>query len=152
MVQEFLHAERAKALFESGYNCAQAVLCAFEDVTDLPQQTAAKIASGFGGGIARMREVCGAVSGGVMVLSLARGYADPKNAAAKTAHYRFVQEFADRFRQETGSIICRELLQGVSTAPGADPQTRTETYYRKRSCAELVALSAQIVEDLLSQE
>ena len=145
------YAERAKGLFTDGYNCAQAVLCAFDDVTHLPQETAAKIASGFGGGIGRMREVCGAVSGAVMVLDMVGGYFDPKAAAEKTAHYARVQEFARRYRAETGSIICRELLQGVPTAAGSAPEARTEGYYKKRPCAELVALSAGIVADMLAQ-
>ena len=151
MERKEVYAERAKTLFTDGYNCAQAVLCAFEDVTHLPRQTAAKLASGFGGGIGRMREVCGAVSGAVMVLSLVCGYDDPKATSEKTAHYALVQEFARRFREENGSIICRELLQGVQTTQGSTPEARTEKYYRKRPCAELVALSAGILADMLAQ-
>ena len=151
MQQKEYYAERAKGLFTDGYNCAQAVLCAFDDVTHLPMETAAKIASGFGGGIGRMREVCGAVSGAVMVLDMVGGYDDPKASTEKTSHYARIQEFARRYREETGSIICRELLQGVSTAPGGTPEARTEGYYKKRPCAELVALSAGIVADMLLQ-
>ena len=143
------YAERAKALFTGGYNCAQAVLCAFGDVTNLPEQTAAQLASGFGGGIGRMREVCGAVSGAVMVLGIVCGYDDPQDTQAKSAHYARVQAFARRYRDETGSIVCRDLLQGVQTTPGNEPEARTAAFYRKRPCAELVALSAEIVADML---
>ena len=149
MIQNNDYAERAKALFCGGYNCAQAVLCAFADVTHLPMETAARLASGFGGGIGRMREVCGAVSGAVMALGLVCGYDDPKDTQAKAAHYARVQEFARRFREQTGSVVCRELLQGVPTAPGSAPEARTAAYYRKRPCAELVALSAGIAADML---
>ena len=149
MEQKEYYAERAKSLFTNGCNCAQAVLCAFEDVTHLPAQTAARVAGGFGGGIGRMREVCGAVSGAVMVLGLVTGSDDPKDAQAKAAHYADVQEFARRYREETGSIICRELLQGVPTVPGSVPEARTEGFYKKRPCAELVALAAGIVADML---
>ena len=146
------HGARAKALFQQGYNCAQAVLLAFEDVTGLPVETAAKLASGFGGGIGRLREVCGTVSGAVMVLSLAHGYDDPADAEAKAAHYRTVQAFAARFKAENGSIICRELLQGVPTTPGTVPEARTPEFYRKRPCAELVELAARMTEEMLSEQ
>ncbi|MBR6229577.1 MAG: C_GCAxxG_C_C family protein [Eubacterium sp.] len=140
------HAEKAKQLFMEGYNCAQAVLMAFEDVTGLDRETAAKLASSFGGGMGRMREVCGAVSGALMVLGLVEGYEDPKDPEAKKKHYERVQDFAARFREENGSIICRELLTGVSVKPGNAPEERTDSYYKKRPCPELVALAAGIVD------
>ena len=105
------HAERARALFEEGYNCAQAVFCAFTDETGMDFDAAARLASSFGGGLGRLREVCGAVSGAAMVLGCTKGYADPKDAEAKKAHYARVRDFADRFKAEEGTIICRELLE-----------------------------------------
>ena len=141
------HSMIAKSLFESGYNCAQAVLCAFADVTGLDQDTALRLASSFGGGLGRMREVCGAVSGAAMVLGLVCGSPDPTDHTAKTAHYHRVQDFARQFRERSGSIICRELLAGVGT-PGDDPEQRTAAYYKKRPCAELVAQAAEILEQL----
>lgn len=143
------HSETAKALFERGYNCAQAVLCAFEDVTGLERDVALRLSSSFGGGIARMREVCGAVSGGAMVLGLVYGSADPTDHAAKTAHYHRVQEFARQFRELNGSIICRELLSGVGVQHGSDPEQRTAEYYKKRPCTELVAQAAEILDGML---
>jgi C_GCAxxG_C_C family probable redox protein len=152
MKTDTARAQRAKALFQEGYNCAQAVLLAFGDVTGLPDATAAKLASGFGGGIGRMREVCGAVSGAVMAMSLARGYDDPKASDAKAAHYKLVQAFAAKFKEENGSIICRELLQDVPTTPGTAPEARTEAFYRKRPCAELVVIATAIAEEMLSED
>ena len=93
------HAEKARALFLEGYNCAQAVLCAFDDLTGLDRETSARLASSFGGGMGRMREVCGTVSGALLVLGILCGYADPGDRQAKTEHYHLVQEFARRFRE-----------------------------------------------------
>ena len=145
------HADKAKELFEQGYNCAQAVLVAFEDVTGLDRETAAKLSSSFGGGMGRMREVCGAVSGALMVLGIAKGYSDPEATYEKSAHYKLIQEFARRYKEENGSIICRELLAGVPVKEGSAPEERTETYYKKRPCAELVRFAAKTVDDLLNE-
>lgn len=144
------HAEKAEELFLEGYNCAQAVVCAFGDLTGLETDEAARLASSFGGGMGRMREVCGTVSGALMVLGLLRGYADPKDGAAKTAHYHLVQEFIRRFQKLNGTILCRELLKGVRTVPGRDPEPRTPEYYASRPCLRHVGEAAQIVDALLA--
>ena len=141
------HPEVARQLFCEGYNCSQAVLCAFDDVTGLDRGTSARLASSFGGGMGRMREVCGCVSGALMVLGLVNGYDDPSDNDAKKAHYELVRAFADRFRAENGSIICRELLTGVQTTPGGDPEARTDAYYKKRPCPDLVACAAKILDE-----
>ena len=145
------HAKEAQRLFLEGYNCAQAVFCAFCDVTGLDMDTAARMASSFGGGLGRLREVCGTVSGAALVLGIARGYADPEDAGAKRAHYRRVQEFARRFREQNGSIVCRDLLRGVDVTPGGDPEARTEEYYRRRPCPGLAYCSARILEEMLAE-
>ena len=126
-----IHGDMAEKLFLEGYNCAQSVLCAFEDITGIERETAAKLASSFGGGLGRMREVCGAVSGASMVLGIVEGYYDPKAYDAKKAHYARVQEFAKRFKEHNGSIICRELLSGTGAAEGSAPEKRSEQYYKK---------------------
>ncbi len=144
------HGEKAEKLFKEGCNCAQSVLCAFEDVTGIERETAAKLASSFGGGLGRMREVCGAVSGAAMVLGLAKGYSDPEDFDAKKAHYALIQEFAARFKEQNGSIICRELLSGSGASNGFTPERRTDGYYQKRPCAELCRCAAEIVEGLLT--
>ena len=97
----------------------------------------------------RMREVCGAVSGASMVLGLVKGYADPTDADAKKAHYHLVQEFARRFREQNGSIICRDLLSGTAVRQGNDPEARTAAYYQKRPCPALVRQAAEILDSML---
>lgn len=143
------HGEIAEQLFREGYNCSQAVLLAFSDVTGVEKDTAARLASSFGGGIGRMREVCGAVSGAAMVLGLAKGYADPTDPEAKKAHYHLIQAFARRFREQNGSIVCRDLLSGAAVRPGSDPEARTAEYYKKRPCPALVRQAAEILEEFL---
>ena len=145
--------EMAKAYFKEGYSCAQAVLLAFPDLTGLDEGTAARLGSSFGGGMGRMREVCGAVSGALMVLGFALGYDDPKAPDAKNAHYARVRDFAARFRERSGgnSILCRELLSGVPHTEGGDAEARTSAYYRKRPCPELCALAAEIAGEMLAE-
>ena len=143
------HGKTAEELFRKGYNCSQSVLMAFGDITGFDDDTAARLASSFGGGIGRMREVCGAVSGAAMVLGLVKGYSDPDDLEAKKAHYALVRTFADRFKELNGSVICRELLSGVQTSTGGDPEARTTEYYKKRPCPELVRQAAEILDELL---
>ena len=140
--------EKARENFLKGYNCAQAVLLAFEDKLGLSvdTDTLARLAAPFGGGMGRMREVCGAVSGMLMVEGFLRGYSDAEAKEEKMETYARVQRLAARFREECGSIICRELLAGqADTAPA--PAERTAEYYKKRPCAELVALAAKILDE-----
>ena len=143
------HGTLAEQNFKKGYNCAQSVLLAFGDVTGLDENTAAMISSSFGGGLGRLREVCGAVSGAAMVLGLVRGYSDPDDREDKKEHYHRVQEFAERFKEQNGSIICRELLSGVQTAEGKTPEARTDAYYKKRPCAALCRCAAHILDEMI---
>lgn len=137
--------QRARELFSQGYNCCQAVAMTFADVIGLPENDIAAISSGFGGGMGRMREVCGTVSGMTMVAGAMIPANDVNNRDAKTANYALVQEMAQEFRQMNGSIICRELL-GLSKPEGTHvPEPRTPEYYRKRPCAELCSIAAGIV-------
>ena len=143
------HAEKARQLFKEGYNCAQAVTLAFEDELGIDRDTAAKLASPFGGGLGRMREVCGCVSGMAIVAGLLKGYSDPKAREEKTDIYALIQEMAAEYREQNGSIICRELLSSVPNASAdthPQPEARTAEYYKKRPCAELAAMAAEIVE------
>ena len=143
------HSELAKDLFIEGYNCSQAVLAAFEDEIGLDLETCLKIASSFGGGMGRLREVCGAVSGMFMVAGLIYGYTDPKDYSAKTEHYKRIQELAKQFEEQNGSIVCRELLGLSVKADAPVPEKRTEQYYKKRPCAELVEQAAAIIDDYI---
>jgi len=121
---------------------------AFSDLTGLSPQLSAKMASSFGGGMGRMREVCGAVSGMLMVTSLLYGYDRPEDEQGKKELYRLVQSLAEQFRQQNGSIICRELLKNPPSDP--NPSPRTEQYYRQRPCAAMVYTAAQILDDYIA--
>ncbi len=145
------HAEEARRLFLAGYNCAQAVFCAYCDLTGFDADTAARLASSFGGGVGRLREMCGTVSGALLALGMIRGYADPSNPDAKADHYRRVQEFALRFRERNGSIICRELLRGVEVTPGDVPEPRTPEFYARRPCLRLAGEAAAILDEMLKE-
>lgn len=137
-------AERAAQLFLNGYNCAQAVAVAFSDLTGLTPELSAKMASSFGGGMGRMREVCGAVSGMLLVTSLLYGYDRPEDDQGKKELYKLVQSLADQFRQQNGSIICRELLKNPPSDP--NPSPRTAEYYRQRPCATMVYTAANVLD------
>ena len=138
--------EIALELFNEGYNCAQAVFAAFADKYGIDKDTAMKLSSSFGGGMGRMREVCGAVSGMFMVAGLETGAVDGADKDTKAANYQKVRELAERFKAENGSIICRELLGlDESTKESHVPEARTAEYYKKRPCAELVKLAAEIL-------
>ena len=141
------HREKAAQLFLQGYNCAQAMMVAYCDVTGLTPDFAARMASSFGGGMGRMREVCGAVSGMLMVLSILYGYDTPGDDVSKKALYTQVQELAGKFRQEVGSIVCREILKNPPSDP--NPSPRTEEYYRQRPCARMVLTAARILEEFI---
>lgn len=145
--------EKARRLFkEGGYNCCQAVVLAYNDVFGLEDELAASLSSGFGGGMGRMREVCGAVSGMVMLAGLIRPASDPSVKNWRTANYALVQEMAGEFKEINGSIVCKELLGLVpmgSCTPAAkespEPSDRTPEYYKKRPCEEMVGIAARIV-------
>ena len=141
--------EKAAELFLQGYNCAQAVAIAFCDMTGLEPKFAAKMASSFGGGMGRMREVCGAVSGMLMVAGLLYGYDGPDEGEAKMEHYKLVQELAGQFREKAGSIVCREILKNPPSDPVPSP--RTEEYYRQRPCVRMVYTAAIILEQYIAE-
>lgn len=123
----------------SGCNCSQAVFAAFADELGLDEETAKKVALGLGGGVGRMREVCGTVTGASMVLGMKYG---PDKASA----YAKIQDFCARFKAECGSIVCCELLAGTGATQGGAPEARTEGYYKKRPCVELVKLAVKLIE------
>lgn len=143
---------RAKAFFEQGYNCCQAVLLAFDDMTGLDHETATKLAAGFGGGIGRLREVCGTFTGACMALDLISGSADPNEKESKSQLYARIQEMARQFAQDNGSYICRDLLHLTEKKSSPTPADRTPEYYKKRPCSEMCAYSAQLLENLLLEQ
>ena len=135
-------------MFMNGCNCSQAVFLAFADKYSIDKDTALKIASSFGGGMGRSREVCGALSGMLMVCGMETGSADVKNTDQKAENYRVARELMDAFREDNGSIYCRELLGLEQNASESHvPEARTPQYYKKRPCAEIVHSAALILED-----
>lgn len=143
------YSQKAQELFKEGYNCAQAVFGAFADETGLDFETALKLSSSFGGGMGRMREVCGAVSAMFMIAGLKYGYASPTDSEAKTEHYKRIQELAKKFKDKHGTIICRELL-GVDADDNPIPSARTPDYYASRPCEKLVKDAAEIIGEYIA--
>lgn len=142
------HSLKAAELFLEGYNCAQAVAVAFCDVTGLDKDYTAKLVSGFGGGMGGLREVCGAVSGMFFVMGHLYGYESPTDDEAKKELYARVRGLAEKFKEENGSIICRELLTNIPTDP--NPSPRTAEYYAKRPCARMVMVAARLVDEFIA--
>lgn len=149
--------ERAKQAgknFVDGYNCAQATAIAFAEELNMDQASVARLASSFGGGMGRMREVCGAVSGALMVLGYLKGTDGTESGEVKMQHYARVQEFAKRFKALHGTILCRELLENVPLKQEGSPmpEERTEAYYKTRPCAIFVEDAVSILEQMLQEE
>ena len=143
--------DKAKEYFQSGYNCAQAVLMAFADKINLTKDQIINIAAPFGAGMGRMREVCGTVSGMFMAAGLILGH-DADTPQGKNAMYAITQELANEFKKQNGSIICRELLAGVSTTSGTNAEPRTPEYYKKRPRADLCHDAAEILEESIHKQ
>lgn len=160
----------AKEYFLKGYNCSQSVVMAFSDLIGMDEKTAVRLSSSFGGGIGRLREVCGTFSGVMIVFGILYGYdaASPTAKEDKILHYARIQELARRFREKNGSLVCRELLENhakslkertekdreqieamLSDSPM--PTERTEAYYQKRPCPELCAFAAELLETYIKE-
>ena len=146
-------ARLAGELFMQGYNCSQSVICAWAADIGLERETALRLSSGFGGGMGRLREVCGSVTGAFMVLSFKYGYSDPRDTSAKAELYKLIQTFAARFKEENrfDSIVCRDML-GLSGASEPTPAARTGEYYKKRPCRELIELSSGLLGEFIGAE
>ena len=145
--------KRARELFLEGYNCSQAVVGAFCRDLGLDFDVAMRLSSSFGGGMGRMREVCGAVSGAFLVIGLACGYDSPTDKDAKSEHYKRIRETAEAFRAKRGSIICRELLEKKKgEAESHIPDDRTASYYAQRPCLAIVEEMTAITEEVLRRE
>ena len=150
------HSSLAKELFKKGYNCSQSVFASFCDETGLDIETALKISSSFGGGMGRLREVCGAVTGMFMVVGLKYGYADPNDKALKTEHYKLIQYLAKKFKEDNTFIICRDLLSlnnpNINVSDNYIPSDRTESYYKERDCVDLVVSAANILDEYIKNK
>lgn len=144
--------KRARENFYGGLNCGQSVFMAFADLTGLTYEQAMKLSAPFGGGMGRMREVCGAVSASMMVLGLLFYDAAHPTNEEKSALYAREQEVASRFRAAFGTIICRELLEGTGADDAPQAEERTAEYYARRPCAGLCAGAAKILQEYLAEE
>lgn len=144
------YAQKAMNLFKEGYNCSQSVFLAFKDLYGIDRSTALKLSSSFGGGMGRLREVCGSVSGMFLTAGVLYGYDSPKDRSSKTEHYKRIQELARSFEELNGSIVCRELLGLDQKKESYVPEERTKDYYRKRPCEQIVGCAAYIMEEYIS--
>lgn len=147
--------EKAVENFKSGCNCSQAVLLAYADLIGLDENTAMLIASGLGGGVGRMREICGAVNAAAIVAGMKVGSLDPNDRQAKKHTYETVQKVAEEFKKTNRSIICRELLglnKEAEKNETAAPSERTREYYKKRPCADIVVDAAKALEAVIFNE
>lgn len=148
---KFDHAEKACQLFTEGYNCAQAVLLAFSDVTGLDTELALRMSSSFGGGMGRMREVCGTCSAMFMVAGILYGTGSNSDDEKKVEHYKRIQYLASQFKEEHETIICLDLLKGLNVNKSPVPEKRTEQYYKARPCARFVKTAAEILDRYISE-
>lgn len=146
------HEIKAKELFSQGYNCAQAVFAAFAEDMNIDEKTALMLSSSFGGGMGRLREVCGAVSGMFMVIGALFGYSEIEDRELIREHYERVQKLARQFKEENNSIICRDLLGISNKNEDPMPTERTTEFYKKRPCMELVNDAVRFTEKMISEE
>lgn len=144
-----IYSKEAVNNFRKGYNCAQSVLLTFANKVGLSNEDALKLASSFGGGMGRLREVCGAVSALFMIAGILKGYTEPNNDIIKANHYKLIQDLAAEFKSKHGTIICRELLGLEEDEFSPIPSARTKEYYKERPCEEFIKCAAEIVKEKL---
>ena len=143
--------EKAMANFKKGYNCSQSIILAYQDMIPIDKSILSKMAASFGGGMGRLREVCGSVSGMFLIAGILYGYDEPETGQVKAEHYARIQELARRFEEKHGSIICREML-GLNVKHDVPvPEARTSEYYKKRPCAEIMGDAAEILEQYIKE-
>lgn len=148
--------ERAVQLFKKGFNCAQSVTAAFADIYGYTEEQALKMSAGFGGGIGRMRQTCGAFCGATILAGLDCGVTDGADRQGKSDNYKVVQDMADKFKTENGSLICADLLglNGPIPKEMSSPEAaeRTPEYYKTRPCAQKVECTARIYAEYLESK
>lgn len=141
-------ADRAEDLFKTGYNCAQSLFASVHDELSIDRDLALRMASSFGGGMGRLREVCGALTGLFMVVGIRYGYIGSDDQEGKTRHYELIQELAGRFKDQFGSILCRDLLELDEQVSEPTPEVRTEAYYQRRPCVMYIRFAAGLLDEL----
>ena len=143
------YSKTAEDYFEQGYNCAQSVLLTFAEEINMDKETVLKLSSSFGGGMGRLREVCGAVSAMFMVAGILKGYTAPNDDLVKQKHYELIQQLANTFKEQYGTIICKELLGEAGKDTSSKPSKRTESYYNERPCKYFIGFCAKIITEKL---
>lgn len=145
--------EKAAELFLEGFNCSQSVFTAFCDRFGMDEETAKRVSAGLGGGVGRMREVCGAVSGAAMVIGSIASATDGDDKESKAKNYELVREFAERFKERHGgTVICREMLKlNIPMENTAMPENRTAEYYKSRPCLKAVEDAADILTQIIKE-
>jgi len=141
--------EQAAEYFLSGYNCSQSVIAAYCDLFDTDRETALKFTEGFGGGMGRLRSVCGTVTAMFMLSGLKFSKAKPKDLETRTITYAKVRELAGKFAEKNGSYICGELLKGIPLSDGSVPTERNADFYKKRPCLGCIKDSCDLIEKYL---
>lgn len=145
------YSEKAENYFKQGYNCAQSVVATFCEEMNMDFETAMKISSSFGGGMGRLREVCGAVTGMFIVTGIIFGYDNPSDKNLIKEHYELIQTLAFKFKEKNQSIICKELLGLENQINSPVPTARNEEFYKKRPCLEFVKTAADLLGELINQ-
>lgn len=143
------YTEKAVELFKSGYNCSQSIVGAFAEYMGVDFNTAIKMAAGLGGGVGRMREVCGAICGASMIAGLKYGATVGSDAESKARTYEEVQRIVNEFKKTNSTIICRELIKEPEGLLSPTPDDRTPQYYKRRPCVKIVEDAAAAVEKVL---
>ena len=138
--------QKALDLFNSGYNCSQAVVLAFKDKLNLPEQTLIAMSSSFGGGISRLREVCGCISSMALILGILYGNYDVNNVQEKANHYGLIQKLALKFKEKFNTYNCAELLGKLKEVESPTPSVRNEAYYSSRPCGKFIYYMAELIE------
>lgn len=133
--------------FKKGYNCSQSVVLAFSDLVDIDEKSLLKLSSSFGGGMGRLREVCGALSGCFIILGLLYGYENPETGDVKAKLYSRIQELGLRFEKDNNTMICRELLNLKEKHSDSKPAQRTSDFYKNRPCEKLIGYATEILEE-----
>ena len=146
-MEKTLHEQKATELFRRGFNCSQSVFAAFSDVTGIDEETALKLSCPLGGGFGRLREVCGAVSGMLMAYGAVYGNPVGEDQDAKTACYEVTRALCSDFKNEFGSIICKDLLKGLIDPSTFAPSVRTEEFYARRPCEKCIAYCARLLDE-----
>ena len=141
--------DKARELFLQGYNCAQAVVLAFSDCVDIEKEKLEALSSSFGGGVSRLRETCGCISGMAIILGLLNKTYDPLDNEAKSAHYANVQQLALKFKEKMNSYICADLLNIERAPQSSVASVRDNNYYHNRKCADYIEYMAKLIEEKL---